>query len=181
MSRERVNAICATFPGAEVSDPWGGGHDAWKVGGKMFASIGAILPGVSVKTDSIEMAEMLIEAGVGIKAPYFHRSWINLPWDMPEQELRQRLAQSYKLVRSGLPKKTQAALARLNGRIKLHFLPPYSPNHNPIERVWWDVHEHVTRNHRHPNMDGLMRAVQHYPRLYDEVGVQAASTSRLAA
>ena len=37
MSREIVNAICRAFPGAEVSDPWGGGHDAWKVGGKMFA------------------------------------------------------------------------------------------------------------------------------------------------
>ena len=32
MSRDTVNAICETFPGAELSDPWGGGHDAWKVG-----------------------------------------------------------------------------------------------------------------------------------------------------
>ena len=64
MSRKIVNAICSTFPGAEVSDPWGGGHDAWKVGGKMFACIGAIMPGVSVKTDSVETAQMLIDAGV---------------------------------------------------------------------------------------------------------------------
>src|SRR5262245_5586413 len=76
MSRDIVNAICRTFPGAEVSDPWGGGHDAWKVGGKMFACIGAVMPGVSVKTDSIETAQMLIEVGVGVKAPYFHRSWV---------------------------------------------------------------------------------------------------------
>jgi predicted DNA-binding protein (MmcQ/YjbR family) len=69
MSRKIVNAICSTFPGAEVSDPWGGGHDAWKVGGKMFACIGAIMPGVSVKTDSVETAQMLIDAGVGVKAP----------------------------------------------------------------------------------------------------------------
>ena len=67
MSRATVNAICQTFPGAEVSDPWGGGHDAWKVGGKMFASIGTKIPGVSIKTDSIETAEMLIEMGVGRK------------------------------------------------------------------------------------------------------------------
>ena len=79
MSRDLVNSICKDFPGAEVSDPWGGGHDAWKVGGKMFACIGAVTPGVSVKTDSIETAEMLIDAGVGVKAPYFHRSWVNLP------------------------------------------------------------------------------------------------------
>ena len=111
MSRDLVNAICATFPGAENSDPWGGGHDAWKVGGKMFACIGAVNPGVSVKTESIEMAELLIETGVGAKAPYFHRSWINLPFETPEDELRHRLAESYRLVRAGLTKTARAALA----------------------------------------------------------------------
>jgi predicted DNA-binding protein (MmcQ/YjbR family) len=110
MTRKLVNAICRTFPGAEVSDPWGGGHDAWKVGGKMFACIGAVMPGVSVKTDSTETAEMLIDAGVGVKAPYFHRSWVNLPWGTSKEELRHRLSASYKLVRAGLPKKVQARL-----------------------------------------------------------------------
>ena len=56
MSRDFVNSYCATLPGAEVSDPWGGGHDCWKVGGKMFASIGAITPAVAVKTADIETA-----------------------------------------------------------------------------------------------------------------------------
>ena len=111
--RDRINAICKAFPGAEWSDPWGGGHDAWKVGGKMFACIGAVMPGVSVKTDSIETAEMLIEMGVGVKAPYFHRSWINLPFDAAEDELRHRLAASYRLIRATLPKKLQATLAPL--------------------------------------------------------------------
>lgn len=111
MSRAKINAICRKLPGAEVSDPWGGGHDAWKVGGKMFACIGAVMPGVTVKTDSIETAEMLIEAGVGKKAPYFHRSWILLPFEAPKDELRHRLEQSYRLIRSGLSKKAQAALA----------------------------------------------------------------------
>ena len=96
MSRQSVNAICKTFPGASVSDPWGGGHHAWKVGGKMFASMGATMEGVSIKTDSNETAQMLIEAGVGVKAPYFHRSWINISWDMEEEELRARLAASYR-------------------------------------------------------------------------------------
>lgn len=110
MSRNLVNAICATFPGAEVSDPWGGGHDAWKVGGKMFACIGAVTPGVAVKTDSVETAELLIDAGVARRAPYFHRSWVNLPDGTPEDELRHRLAASYRLVRAGLPKRVQAGL-----------------------------------------------------------------------
>ncbi len=111
MSRKLINGICRTFPGAECSDPWGGGHDAWKVGGKMFACTGAVMPGVSVKTDSIETAEMLIDAGIGVKAPYFHRSWVNLPWETPEDELRYRLAASYRLVRASLTRKAQAQLA----------------------------------------------------------------------
>jgi len=110
MSRETINAICKGFAGAEVSDPWGGGHDAWKVGGKMFACIGTVTPGVSVKTPDIETAEMLIEAGIGARAPYFHRSWLLLPDTTAEDELRHRLVTSYDLVRAGLAKKAQAAL-----------------------------------------------------------------------
>ncbi|WP_170557161.1 MmcQ/YjbR family DNA-binding protein [Ruegeria atlantica] len=110
MSRESVNSICRTFPGADLSDPWGGGHDAWKVGGKMFACIGTANDGVSVKTPDIETAQMLIDAGVGAKAPYFHRSWIRLPFDCDEDELRHRLATSYDLVRASLTKKVQSTL-----------------------------------------------------------------------
>lgn len=115
MTRDEVNAICAEMPGSAVSDPWTkpddeGRHDAWKVGGKMFASIGMKSLGVSVKTDSIETAQMLIDVGVGTKAPYFHRSWVLLPFDTDEDELRHRITQSYALIRSKLTKKAQAAL-----------------------------------------------------------------------
>lgn len=115
MSRATVNAMCRKLPGSEVSDPWGGGHDAWKVGGKMFACMGASMPGVSVKTDSIETAQFLIEAGVGSKAPYFHRSWIHLPLTTPKDELRLRVEGSYRLIRATLTKKAQAALAPFDG------------------------------------------------------------------
>ena len=110
MSRDTVNALCAALPGAENSDPWGGGHDCWKVGGKMFTIMGAVTPGVSVKTDSLETAEMLIEAGVGTRPKYLHRSWILLPVDAPADELRDRITQSYRLIRAGLSKKAQAGL-----------------------------------------------------------------------
>jgi predicted DNA-binding protein (MmcQ/YjbR family) len=110
MSRTTVNDICRPLPGAECSDPWGGGHDAWKIGGKMFACVGTMDDGVSVKTPDIETAAMLIDAGVGIKAPYFHRSWIKLPWGTNTDELRHRIETSYDLVRGGLTKKFQATL-----------------------------------------------------------------------
>ncbi|TNF18759.1 MAG: MmcQ/YjbR family DNA-binding protein [Rhodobacteraceae bacterium] len=116
MSRDFVNKVCATLPGSEVSDPWGGGHDAWKVGGKMFACIGSMGTGVSVKTPDIDSATMLIDLGRAIKAPYFHRSWVLVPFDrigpedIDEEEVRDRLETSYRLVRSKLAKKVQAGL-----------------------------------------------------------------------
>lgn len=110
MSRQTVNDICAALPGAENSDPWGGGHDCWKVSDKMFAVIGAVNEAVAVKTDGVETAEMLIEAGPARRAAYFHRSWVELPLTAPEDELRHRIHASYALIRGKLPKKTQAAL-----------------------------------------------------------------------
>lgn len=112
MTRALVNAHCATLPGAERSDPWGGGHDAWKVGGKMFACVGAMEDhGVAVKCPDAETAALLIEMGRALKAPYFHASWVRLPWGfVPEDELRERLDISYRIIRAGLPKKVQAAL-----------------------------------------------------------------------
>ena len=74
MTRDELNALCAALPGAVQEDPWGGGHDAWKVGGKMFACIGTHTPGIAVKTESIEQAAHLIDLGICIKAPYFHAS-----------------------------------------------------------------------------------------------------------
>jgi putative transposase len=41
-------------------------------------------------------------------------------------------------------------------RIALHFLPAYSPDCNPIERVWWHLHDQVTRNHRCQSMQELL-------------------------
>jgi predicted DNA-binding protein (MmcQ/YjbR family) len=110
MGRDLVNAICAGLPGADVSDPWGGGHDCWKVGGKMFAVVGAIQPGVSVKTNGLGTAEMLVAAGIAERARYLHRSWVLLPDGCPEEELRHRLLASYRIVRAGLPKRVQAEL-----------------------------------------------------------------------
>lgn len=47
-------------------------------------------------------------------------------------------------------------------RLTLHFLPPYCPDHNRIERIWKDLHDNVTRNHRCSGMEELMTEVRHY-------------------
>jgi putative transposase len=41
-------------------------------------------------------------------------------------------------------------------RVKVHYLPVYSPECNPVERVWWRLHEAVTRNHSCTSMEGLL-------------------------
>jgi transposase len=41
-------------------------------------------------------------------------------------------------------------------RITIHFLPKYAPETNPIERVWWHLHEEITRNHRCQTMEELL-------------------------
>ena len=110
MSRDTVNDICESLPGATLEDPWGGGHDAWKVGGKMFTCIGARGDGVAVKCASIDDALHLEYLFGWPKAPYFHRSWVLMPLDTARDEMRHRIESSYRIVRVSLTKKAQAAL-----------------------------------------------------------------------
>lgn len=50
-------------------------------------------------------------------------------------------------------------LAVHGDRIVLHFLPCRAPDLNPIERVWWHLHEEITRNHQCGNMEELLDLV----------------------
>jgi transposase len=56
------------------------------------------------------------------------------------------------------------ALSHYAAHIRLHFLPPYSPEENAIERVWQDLHANVTRNHTRATMKELMQDVHYYLR-----------------
>jgi len=59
-------------------------------------------------------------------------------------------------------RQTGDALDALHGRIRLQFLPPYSPESNPIERLWKQLHDNITRNHRFPDMPSLWRATERF-------------------
>jgi transposase len=79
---------------------------------------------------------------------------------------------NYKIHKS---QQTIAALAALGRRIQLHFLPPYCPDHNRIERVWKDLHDNVTRNHRHHSLVDLAQDVIQYLRDRNRRGPQPLS------
>lgn len=115
MKRDAFDALCAAHPGAVLSGP--GELDAWKVGGKMFACFGHVeeraanTETVSVKCPDVETATMLIDAGAARKAPYFHRSWVQLELPgLSADEAAHRVAVSYDTIRRGLPKSIREAL-----------------------------------------------------------------------
>jgi len=43
-------------------------------------------------------------------------------------------------------KRLKPVLERYKHRIELIFLPPYSPDLNPVERVWWLMRKEITHN-----------------------------------
>ena len=47
-------------------------------------------------------------------------------------------------------------------RIQLHYLPPYSPNFNPIERLWKIMHQYTTRNRYHEKFADFTEAIKHF-------------------
>ena len=60
-------------------------------------------------------------------------------------------------------RQTQAWLGEFGQKIRLHFLPPYDPDDNRIERkLWREVHANVTINHCCEDIDGLYGEVVGY-------------------
>lgn len=57
-------------------------------------------------------------------------------------------------------RQTRTWLAEHGRRIRLHFLPPYCPDDNRIERaIWREMHANVTVNHRCPSIEALVEQV----------------------
>jgi transposase len=79
--------------------------------------------------------------------------------DYPRARCIHIILDNYKIHSS---QRTQLALGALGSRVQLHFLPPYCPDHNRIERTWKDLHDNVTRNHICRTIKELMREVHRY-------------------
>lgn len=111
MNREAVGKVCMALPAVTLDHPFGDDHDAYKVGGKMFAIVGG-MGELSFKVSDIAY-EVLTEAGRARPAPYLARArWVRLddPADWPDAELAEHLAIAHGLVAAKLTKKARAAL-----------------------------------------------------------------------
>jgi hypothetical protein len=90
---------------------------------------------------------------------FIRQLWQLAKHDYPRAPCIHIILDNYKIHSSH---RTQLALAALGDRVKLHFLPPYCPDHNRIERTWKDLHDNVTRNHTCRSIAELMREVTAY-------------------
>lgn len=59
-------------------------------------------------------------------------------------------------------KMLQPWLKRADCRIKLHFLPPYCPHLNPIERLWGVMHKNVTHNKSYQRFKDFSEAIDQF-------------------
>ena len=75
----------------------------------------------------------------------------------------------------------RAYLAKWGHRIELHYLPKYAPETNPIERVWWHLHETITRNHRCATLDELLTQVYDWAHAQQNFYLQTTSFRDLYA
>lgn len=96
---------------------------------------------------------------------FIDQLWTLVLDDYPEAKRIHLILDNYRIHKSG---RTQIALDALSDKVVLHFLPPYCPDYNKIERTWKDLHDNVTRNHQCKTMKELMAEVRKYLRRRDK-------------
>jgi len=99
------------LPAVTLDHPWDPDHDAYKVGGKMFAVIGS-MGGLSFKVSDIAY-EVLTESGRARPAPYMARAkWVNLEdlSDWPEDDLAEHLKIAHGIIAAKLTRKVRREL-----------------------------------------------------------------------
>ena len=116
MKLEEYNAFCKSLPATTHVVQWGGAH-VWKVGGKIFAVAGwdeEKVKGISFKVS--DLAFEILKDQPGLRpAPYLASrgmKWIQ-HYEEPglsDDELRERLKESHRIVSLGLTKKLQKEL-----------------------------------------------------------------------
>ena len=63
---------------------------------------------------------------------------------------------------SHVSKRVEKCVKDSGERIKLHPLPSWSPESNPVELVWWSLHEAASRNHECAGLDELVEFAEGY-------------------
>jgi predicted DNA-binding protein (MmcQ/YjbR family) len=113
MDIDAIRQYCLGFPHTTEIVQWGADL-CFKVDGKLFvvAAIEMLPPRLSFKCTPENFAELCERTGI-IPAPYMARAqWVSLLGlnALPDDELRELIAESYRLVWERLPKKRRVEL-----------------------------------------------------------------------
>lgn len=111
MDRGAVVATCRGLPAATEGFPFGEGALVFKVGGKMFAIVGA--SSVSLKCDPVYAAafrEQYSSVTAGYHLDKRHWNTVELDGSVPAEVLTDWIQDSYDLVVDGLPRAQRQAL-----------------------------------------------------------------------
>lgn len=114
MDIDAIRQHCLRFPHTTEIVQWGADL-CFKVDGKLFvvAALEMVPQRISFKCTPENFAELCERTGI-IPAPYMARAhWVSLERldALPDDELRDLIGESYRLVWERLPKKRQAALS----------------------------------------------------------------------
>jgi predicted DNA-binding protein (MmcQ/YjbR family) len=113
VDREAVVARCRSLPGATQGYPFGEGVLVFKVGGKIFAILGAT--SVSLKCDpgyALALREEYPSVTAGYHLDKRHWNTIELDGSVPADLLNEWIEDSHSLVLAGLSRAQREALTR---------------------------------------------------------------------
>ncbi len=111
MDREAALRVCRSIPGATEGFPFGAGALVFKVGGKMFAILGA--DDLSLKCDpglALALREQFPAVTAGYHLDKRHWNTIALDGSVPDDHLHEWIQDSYDLVLAGLTRAQRATL-----------------------------------------------------------------------
>jgi len=114
MDREAVLARCRSLPGATEGYPFGEGALVFKVGGKMFAILGAT--SVSLKCDpgyAVALREEYPAVTAGYHLDKRHWNTIELDGSVPSELLGEWIEESHGLVVAGLSRAQRDSLGTM--------------------------------------------------------------------
>lgn len=112
MDRDGVVARCRGLPGTTEGFPFGEEALVFKVGGKMFAIVGA--DSVSLKCDpgfAVAFREQYAAVTAGYHLDKRHWNTVVLDGSVPDDILEEWITDSYELIVAGLTRAQRAALS----------------------------------------------------------------------
>jgi putative transposase len=125
--------------------------------------------------------ELIVTEGARRDAKLFVAHLDELRWRLRRYKKIHVVCDNARFHKIGSSRLVGEYMAEHGDRIVLHYLPAYSPEHNPIERVWWHLHEEITRNHKCRSIDELVNLTLEWLEARGRFKIEGSMYERLRA